>query len=323
MKTSFTNTVLITGGCLALLALWRYVHVLGWIGPQPLSSWEETPLVFAGLAVVFFASLGLRPALRMAVAMASVSLMAVLYAAELGLARTGLGPAANVPFWSIDQATPQRKHEIAALAGKFGVTIDPRDRAEALAAVRERGVDAVPAVMLADVLTADSTVEKRESAGAEELMPLGGISNMRTILLRQAQFVSYASDEHGFRNPRGIWDSPRVDIAAVGQSFTQGYCVPDGTGFVDRLRTHTRAVLKLGISGESSRLLLAAIKEYLPRYARRPYCGSFTEEIDLVDLCTESTYPFLMRYFEPGFQPTPDHAATRNRPCVAARCSRH
>ena len=46
------------------------------------------------------------------------------------------------------------------------------------------------------------------------------------------------SDEHGFRNPAGIWNSPRVDIAAVGQSLAQGYCVPDGKGFVDLLRTH-------------------------------------------------------------------------------------
>ena len=325
-KSFITNIVLIAGGSIALLAFWRHVSASGSIGLQSGGGWGESPFVFGGLAVLFFSSLGLRPALRLAVATACVSLIAVLYAAELVLASTALGPAANVPFWSVDRATPQRKHEIEVLASKFGVTIDTRDRGEVLAAARQRGIETVPAVMLADVLAAESTSEARESSGTEELMPLGGISNTETLLCNEGQFVSYPSDEHGFRNPRGIWDSPRVDIAAVGQSFAQGYCVPDGKSFVDLLRTQNRLVLNLGTSGESSLLQLAAIKEYLPRYAPKTVLWFFTEGIDLVDLYEESTRPFLMRYLEPGFsqhlitrQPEIDHALRRVVSEVEAR----
>ena len=49
---------------------------------------------------------------------------------------------------------------------------------------------------------------------------------------QSGQFVTYESDEHGFRNPLGIWDSTRAHLAVVGESFAQGYCVPDGKSFV-------------------------------------------------------------------------------------------
>jgi hypothetical protein len=77
--------------------------------------------------------------------------------------------------------------------------------------------------------------------------------------------------------------------------------VPDGKGFVDLLRADGRVVLNLGTSGQSSLLQLGAIKEYLPRYAPKTVLWTFTEGIDLPDLYTESTHPFLMRYLEPAF----------------------
>ena len=127
--------------------------------------------------------------------------------------------------------------------------------------------------------------------------------------------VSYASDEHGFRNPRGIWNSPRADIAAVGQSSAQGYCVPDGKGFVDLLRTHNLVALNLGTSGQSSLLQLAAIKEYLPRYAPKTVLWIFAEGIDLPDLYIESTHPLSRRYLDPTFS---QHLLTRQPEIDAA-----
>ena len=182
--------------------------------------------------------------------------------------------------------------------------------------------------MLADVLGGDGTVTAPESTDHEEpLVPLGGISSSPTLLCNESgQFVSYSSDEHGFRNPRGIWNSVRADIAAVGESWTQGYCVSDGKGYVDLLRTHNMVVLNLGMSGQSSLLQLGAIKEYLPRYAPKRVLWFFTEGIDLPDLYIESTHPFLMGYLEPTFsqhlltrQPEIDRALRRMVSDIEAR----
>ena len=166
--------------------------------------------------------------------------------------------------------------------------------------------------MLADVLDAAGS---SEPANADDLLPLGGISSTLTLLCNQGQVVSYASDEHGFRNPRGIWNSPRADIAAVGQSSAQGYCVRDGQGFVDLLRTHNQVVLNLGTSGQSSLLQLAAIKEYLPRYKPKTVLWIFTEGIDLPDLYLESTHPLARRYLDPTFS---QHLLTRQPEIDAA-----
>jgi hypothetical protein len=133
-------------------------------------------------------------------------------------------------------------------------------------------------------------------------MPIGGVARSLTVLCNEVgQYVSYESDEHGFRNPPGIWNLPRVDVAALGESFIQGYCVPDGKDFVDLLRKHYPATLNLGMSGQSSLLQLAAMKEYLTHYRPKIVLWFFCEDIDLRDLYDEARYPLLMRYLEPDF----------------------
>jgi len=134
------------------------------------------------------------------------------------------------------------------------------------------------------------------------LLPLGGISNAATILCNESgQYVIYRSDEHGFRNPAGVWKAPAADLAAVGQSPTQGYCVPDGSGFMDVLRADYPVTLNLGISGQSSLLQLAAIKEYIAPYSPRVVLWCFYEGQDLQGLYEEATHPLIMRYLQPTF----------------------
>ena len=118
---------------------------------------------------------------------------------------------------------------------------------------------------------------------------------------QSGRYVSYESDEHGFRNPRGIWNSAGADMAAVGASLAQGYCVPDGKTFVDLLRDDYPVTLNLGMSGQSALLKLAAIKEYLPPHAPKHVLWIFSEGIDLPDLSIESRHPLLLRYLEPAF----------------------
>jgi hypothetical protein len=99
-------------------------------------------------------------------------------------------------------------------------------------------------------------------------------------------------------------------MAVVGESFVQGYCVPDGQGFVDLLRRPYPVTLNLGISGQSGLLQLGAIREYLPQYAPRIVLWIYCEGIDLVDLHDESAHSLLMRYLEPNFS---QHLSTRQR----------
>ena len=214
---------------------------------------------------------------------------------------SGYGAGAK-PAWGLDLASEEQKDEIAALATDVGIQIDRRDGVAVLADLRAQGIDAVPAVGLGGIVAGKLLPRSTESATSEELMPLGGISKVRTVQCNESgQYVTYESDEHGFRNPKGIWDSPRADIAAVGESFVGGFCVPVGRGFVDLLRAKYPVTLNLGTSGQSALLQLAAIKEYLPPYAPRIVLWIFCEGIDLDDLQDEAKQPLLMRYLEPSF----------------------
>ena len=150
------------------------------------------------------------------------SVAAVLYAAELVLAV--FFASFHLPLWPIDRASDFNRERIRELVRETGGEIDARHHTEILAEFRRRKIDAVQAILLADVLGSRGSRKFQGFANVDDLLPLGGVSNALTVLCNESgQYVTYESDEHGFRNPRGIWSSARADLAIVGQSFTQGY----------------------------------------------------------------------------------------------------
>ena len=295
----FGMTALIAYGYLIFRGGWSEQAAFGTPGSTAVRYWP-----MALLAAALLAAIRLRPPTRTVAASLSVLLVSLLYAAELLLAASsaGVGIAPSVPIFAVDLAATDSKKRIGAAAARFGVNVDLRDRIDVLTDMRARGVDAVPAVMLSDLLSRDDT-GTATLFNAKALMPLGGIANTVTVLCNQAspEYVTYTSDEHGFRNPAGAWTSGRLDIAVVGQSHVQGYCLPDGQGFVDLLRTRDRRVLNLGMSGAGALLQLAGIREYLRPYAPRVVLWCYSEGLDLSDFEIESTWVSLKRYLDPGF----------------------
>ena len=293
----FGMTALTVYGYLILRGEWSEQTVYGTPGSIAIQYWP-----IAVLAAALLAAIRLRPVPRTVVASLSALLVFLLCAAELVLAASiaGVGMAPSVPLFAVDLAARDSKARIGAAAARFGVSVDLRDRIDVLAEMRARGVDAIPAVMLSDLLSGEGTATL---FNVKALMPLGGVANAVTVLCNQAspEYVTYTSDEHGFRNPAGAWTSGRVDIAVVGQSHVQGYCLPDGQGFVDRLRTRNRRVLNLGMSGAGAILALGGIREYLRPYAPRVVLWCYSEGLDLSDLEIESTWASLKRYLAPGF----------------------
>jgi hypothetical protein len=297
-----------------------YLLKHGFDGPDTFA----TPLLFsvpAGLAALtglFFASLLVRSAAKAVLVGLLVLGATATFATEVVLSFEGLASSSR-PLWSFDSVSPAARQGAAELARSFGVKVDARDRSEKVEELRGRGVDAVPGLMLADILGADSHAETSDDRF--KLIPIGGISNALTVLCNETgQFVTYTSDEHGLRNPPGVWTAPRADLAAVGQSLVQGFCVADGQGFVDLLRARYPVTLNLGISGESALLQLAAIREYLPPLQPKIVLWFFTEGQDLNDLYEESRHPLVKRYLEPTFtqnlpsrQAEIDHALRRSQ----------
>jgi lysophospholipase L1-like esterase len=296
------DALLIAAGTVTFFALSSYLlkHGLN-LNDGVISLLFSLPAALAAVTALLFSSALLPRAGKLILITLMVVMTAGVYAADFFLASAPLAWSSS-PAWGFDRSSARARKEIAALAGSLDVQIDPRDRSDYLRAYESRGVDAVPALMLAEILTSDPTLRAWHANGSGEMLPLGGVSETVTVLCNETgQFVTYTSDEHGFRNPSGVWTSMRVDLAALGQSLVQGYCVPNGAGFVDLLRPYYPATLNLGISGQSSLLQLAAIKEYLQHVRPKNVLWFYSEGIDLGDLGDESAQPLLVRYLEPAF----------------------
>ena len=92
-----------------------------------------------------------------------------------------------------------------------------------------------------------------------------------------------------------------MTIAAVGDSFTVGACVPSDKNFVAVIREHYPDTLNLGMLGEGPLTMLAALKEYLPFLKPKVVLWFFFEENDFVELLQESKTPLLTNYLKDDF----------------------
>jgi hypothetical protein len=302
------NIILIAGGIASALFFAYVCYRHGWPVQRRLTSWKMalglvSPALLAGL---LFAALRLRREYKVNLVMVCVTLVFAVYAGEVILSLNILKPAPfrqGQPIMTALLKSKDREREAAKLAKEFGVPIDTRDKYEVITDLRSQGVDAVPSVIAIYQLRFYYDRGNISSAvNAPPVLALAGISNKTTVLCNEnGQFVTYESDEHGFRNPKGMWHSRPIDIATVGDSFTQGYCVPDGKDFVDIIRQQHAATLNLGMAGEGPVLMLATLKEYAPSVRPRVVIWFFFEGNDFVDLQDEKKSPLVMKYLEHGF----------------------
>jgi len=123
-------------------------------------------------------------------------------------------------------------------------------------------------------------------------------------------YVTYESDRFGFNNPDRQWDVPS-QVALVGDSFVEGWCVPREESLAGRIRKTVPATLSVGYTGHGPLAELGTIREYVE--ARRPahVFWFFYEGNDLTtDLPRETKSDILRRYLEPGFsQQLEEHEA--------------
>jgi len=177
-------------------------------------------------------------------------------------------------------------------ARRFGIPFDARDQFQVVRDLRKQGPDVYPVTFPA--------WQGLPSADAP-LLPLGGISDVTTVFCNEmGQYVVYRSDEHGFHNPKGIWSSARFDLAVLGDSFTQGACVPTEQNFVELLRRQYPATLNLGMVGNGPLLMLAGLKEFLTDLRPGVVLWVYTEGNDLTfDLNREKRFTRLTDYLLP------------------------
>jgi len=304
-------------GSVALAACGRMVYV-AWSGQRLFNSWST--IVFyhimpAAVAALCFSSLALKPRARVRVLLLIASLTLSLYAAEVWL--TIFPGAGGGVFASLDDheqlrpvmsslAIARDKTRFAAdLTRRFGGSIDVRSAREMLDEFRSRGHEAVPILTPSNHLfipQPDGSIRSAVTIDGDEVMPLAGVSRRLTLLCNEGgQWVDYRSDRWGFNNPDRVWDSGPPDIVALGDSFTQGYCVEADKNFVALIRDHDGATINLGIAGDGPLLMLATLAEFAAVRAPKIVLWFYYEGNDLVDLQIERKSALLSRYLTAGF----------------------
>jgi len=207
---------------------------------------------------------------------------------------------------SLLMKSEDKKEEAAKLGKRFGIDIDARDGLEVVDDLRKRGIDAVPIITASNnlfVTQPDGSVRSALNIQGSEVIPFGAISNKVTVLCNEnGPWINYTSDEHGFNNPNEIWQFGQIDVAALGDSFAQGYCVPSDKNFVALIRHRYPAILNLGMAGNGPLLMLATLKEFLPLYRPKVVLWFYFEGNDLTDLQSEKKSSLLMRYLKDDFK---------------------
>lgn len=184
-------------------------------------------------------------------------------------------------------------------AARLGVPFDRRTPAEVMEAERARGREVVRSIAAAEYVAGEGLVE----AAGRALYPLAGISAAPTLLCNEeGAYVFVDSDEHGFANPRGRYRTGAVDVAVVGDSFAQGYCVPREASMIGRLDRRPRPVQSLAYAGQGPLAELGTLKEVGALLRPKRVLWMYFEGNDLLDLRRESRSPVLARYLEPEFR---------------------
>ena len=147
---------------------------------------------------------------------------------------------------------------------------DQRGNLEVVRDLRAGGTRAYP------VLGEGTWLESPLSVMGMPVVPLSGVPHATIVLCNESgSYVTYESDRFGFNGPDEIWDLP-VEIALVGDSFVEGWCVRREDSLAAVVRNAHPATLNVGYS----RPWPACGARYDPR-VRRP-ASPCTRVLDLL-----------------------------------------
>lgn len=179
------------------------------------------------------------------------------------------------------------------LAREQGLDFDMRSRLDVVEDLETERRPAVPAASPKYIL---------RDLDNWPVLPLGAISRSTTIYCNETgEFVVYESDEHGFRNPTDLWTS-KGGVALIGDSFTQGSCVPEDASLAGLVRARVPQTLNLGMNGFGPLLALASIREFLVAVEPRVVYWQFYEGNDFANLEESKAFGPLRAYLEAGYR---------------------
>lgn len=266
-------------GIMAMLAATVSLLAASRVGP-----WVETVQVVVYVVVPGILALGLAasmlspPSARSNLALLLGSVSATLILSEVCLGLVG--------------------YALTALGSGGGQTFDgKRDLRDVVTEHRARGDHAFPTIP-ASILVARQPAIKIASTG-DRVHPLAPSPSTSTSVMcdEGGGPIIYTSDRFGFNNADSVWANP-VDVALVGDSYTQGLCVPRGQQIAS-IMNEERNTVNVGVRAAGPLFELAILREYLAPVKPRTVVWIYYEGNDQYDLSQEERRPWLSAYLDP------------------------
>ena len=136
----------------------------------------------------------------------------------------------------------------------------------------------------------------------DNIQSLSGVSGSNIIHCNETgEWVIYNSDEFGFNNPFGSFDIKNIQIVAIGDSFTNGYCLSNNLDFISLIRNEYPKTINLGMTATGPLRQLAILKEYAIFLKPNVLLWVFFEGNDLKELMNENQNSLLKKYLGSGF----------------------
>lgn len=262
-------------------------------------------LAAGGTEAYVLANLGIfREAGNLALALV-IGLPVLAMAAGVGLLRAGAALQVNVVLLGLSILIPlygvegyltysntqkrSRHFEIAKIfADQAGRPFDSRGQEDVLADMRKQNPEY-------GMAAPNSRPYFHPDLGAVGVAP--GIANVPVVACNEGgTWISNRTDEFGFLNPQGIWPKKDISVLAVGDSFTQGVCVPIGQDIVGRIRKVYPNSLSLGVSGTNPAFYHAMLLEYGQVLRPRAVIFNWFEGNDVSGLREDVADPLWTRY---------------------------
>ena len=136
-----------------------------------------------------------------------------------------------IPIYSFEtylEITSSRSYA----AKKLGIEYDNRSSYEFYIDKREQGLEIYPNFRARDLFY------KYINKNNEKILPLSGISNSKVFFTNEnGYFPIIETDKYGFANKgEDLYKKNKVNIALLGDSFTEGYSVLQEQSYVSLLR---------------------------------------------------------------------------------------
>lgn len=239
--------------------------------------------VFSIFNIVFWGSVyKLEHKIRVNIILASVSLLFSCFLVEAMLMGTD---------WEIKKRVTR--------ANRAGIEFDGRTKIQVVQDLIKEGGEAVPSFHTSILLR-----RPPKRANGEIILPLGGISKIRTVFCNEGgEYSIYESDRYGFNNPDIEWDKNKINWLIIGDSYAHGACVEPGNDIAGWVRKLTSAsTISLGIGGNGPLIELASLTEYGESIRPEVVFWFYTESNDAnPDLELEKNNQILRNYLQPEY----------------------